>query len=86
MKYIVFHRPSAALPLVVIFNGPLEHREMARMLKGDNYTPTSAGFVNDRGDAYGESRSLGLEAKPDDGELIRLMSRATLGVPFRPAS
>jgi len=84
MKYIVFTQPGAPLPQVVIFNGPLAHLEMARMLSANKYTPTSAGFINDRGETYGSSASLCLESKSEDADIIRRMSRATLGVPFTP--
>jgi hypothetical protein len=66
-KYIVI--ADGSLPLVVVFNPILSHREMAGAKK-----VVSAGFCyfSDRGYiAYGESVTLGIKSRGDfDGALI----------------
>lgn len=86
MKYLILEKPGVALPTAVVFAGPLTHQDVAIRFEG--WTPTSGGFVNPMVDAarpgypayhcWGSSRSLGIQAKPGDGDLLVALSRVAL--------
>jgi hypothetical protein len=81
VKYIIFDQPGAPLPLVVMFNGPTTHREVAEIFKPTDWTPTSAGFAKSTDQDFivtGRSESLNLGHGNNDGRLISILSRSTL--------
>jgi len=72
-KYVIVNRCA------IVFSGAIQHKDMVRY----GQIATSAGFVNFHAEVdvngevkrlvaktYGESISLGIESKPEDGEII----------------
>jgi hypothetical protein len=72
-KYIIWD--DGITKCAIVFNNHLTHQNMAFQL---NIKPISAGFVRITGDfdlveAYGESVSLKLKSRPEDGAIIQRM-------------
>jgi len=73
MKYVMF--AGTLHPEPVIFPTVQTHADMANLLKERCGDPISAGFVDiTEGEicAYGESDSLGIQSRPQDGQIINL--------------
>lgn len=63
MKYIITEAGE-----VVVFSPTIGHDHMASCI---GQKVRSAGFVNDKWTAYGESISLGIKSAPNDTEFIK---------------
>ena len=77
MKYVVFANPVGK-ETITIFPSIVMHVEMADLVKGvsKRLKPISAGFINERGECYGESISLGgLESREqEDTDILNLLA------------
>lgn len=59
------------IPLPVLFPEIVQHKDLAFQLEARFGSPTSAGFVDHKGEAYGQSVGLNLKSKPEDSIYIK---------------
>lgn len=74
-KYVVIRHPEPIGETLYIFPETITHASFARQ-KAPERCIISAGFVGLRDDeicCYGNSESLGLESRPEDTDLIKIM-------------